>query len=142
MKYICREKQHNTTVRSTLTLLCSIPAQMDVLVDKAPLKRRESTPACLVELARVRADMRTGAGSGVNRIGVVGPLVDKLVLFLPVSRTVVATLHIQHTKFACHACAVRSHLPCLLIWPAFDSGVEQVWMMLSTKVRFDHSPCR
>lgn len=61
---------------------------MDVLVDKAPLQRRESTPACLVELARVRADMRTDAGAGVNRIGVAGPLVDKLVLLLPVSCTV------------------------------------------------------
>lgn len=75
-------------VRYPVTLLCFLPAQLDVLVDKAPLQRRESTPACLVELAGVRADMRADAGTGVNRIGVVGPLVDKLVLLLPVSSTV------------------------------------------------------
>lgn len=67
--------------------LVHFPTQMDVLVDKAPLQRRESTPACLVELARVRADIRTDGSTGMNRIGVVGPLVDKLVLLLPVSCT-------------------------------------------------------
>eukprot|EP00752_Nemacystus_decipiens_P012889 g11409.t1 len=59
--------------------------ELDVLVDKAPLQRRESTAACLVELAKVRADMRADAVTLKNRIGAAGPLVDKLLLLVPSS---------------------------------------------------------
>eukprot|EP00904_Undaria_pinnatifida_P005396 jgi/Undpi1/1987/HiC_scaffold_12.g05374.m1 len=61
--------------------------ETDVLVDKAPLRRGSSTPACLAELARVRSDTRTDGGAGVGRLGVIGPAVDRLVnLLLPTAR--------------------------------------------------------
>lgn len=53
-------------------------------MDKAPLLRQGSTPACLAELARHRSDIRTDGGAGANRLGVVGPLVEQLVGVLPV----------------------------------------------------------
>ncbi|CAM9968188.1 unnamed protein product, partial [Laminaria digitata] len=65
----------------------STQEEADVLVDKAPLRRGNSTPACLTELARVRSDTRTDGGAGVSRLGVVGPVVDRLLnLLLPTAR--------------------------------------------------------
>ncbi|CAB1116943.1 unnamed protein product [Ectocarpus sp. CCAP 1310/34] len=65
--------------------MCFLRLQVDVLVDKAPILRQDSTPACLAELERRRSDIRTDGGVGVNRLGVVGPLVEQLVRLLPVS---------------------------------------------------------
>ena len=60
-------------------------------MDKAPLRRGSSTPACLAELARVRSDTRTDGGAGVGRLGVIGPAVDRLVNLLLVSCEYVVT---------------------------------------------------
>lgn len=78
--------------RRTCALRCIVLRQADVLVDKAPLRRGSSTPACLMELARVRSDTRTDGGAGVCRLGVVGPAVDRLVNLLLVSYEYVACL--------------------------------------------------
>ncbi|CAM9660360.1 unnamed protein product [Scytosiphon promiscuus] len=56
--------------------------EMDVLVDKSPLLRQDSTSACVTELARLRSDIRTDGGAGANRLGVVGPLVEQLLQLL------------------------------------------------------------
>ncbi|CBJ26581.1 G protein-coupled receptor kinase G protein-coupled receptor kinase 2 [Ectocarpus siliculosus] len=70
-------------IRKFLLDVSTSQEEMDVLVDKAPILRQDSTPACLAELERRRSDIRTDGGVGVNRLGVVGPLVEQLVRLLP-----------------------------------------------------------
>lgn len=56
--------------------------QVHVLIDKTPLRRKDSTRACLAELERVRSEIRSAEGDGVNQLGVVGPLVERLASLL------------------------------------------------------------
>lgn len=51
-------------------------------MDKAPLSRRRSTPACLVELERVRSEMQSIESTCSNRLGVSGKVVERLTSLL------------------------------------------------------------
>ena len=86
-----------SATQPTRALRCVVLRQADVLVDKAPLRRGNTTPACLMELARVRSDTRTDGGAGVSRLGVIGPTVDRLVNLLLVSYEYIVCLG-QHVK--------------------------------------------
>lgn len=123
-----------TLSRSSVNLLYLLSAQVDVLVDKAPLQRRESTSACLVKLASVRNDMQADAGTGVNRVGVVGALVDKLVLLLKVGGTVLTTFVAR--VYASRTCRLMmSSVACL----AFDSNSEKCGCALEQIQLVPHS---
>lgn len=66
--------------------LCPTPiltfCQVHVLIDKTPLRRKDSTRACLAELERVRSEIRSAEGDGVNQVGVAGPLVERMASLL------------------------------------------------------------
>lgn len=58
--------------------------QVDVLVDKAPLKR-ENNVSYPVDLERVYARVRADGGADVNRLGVVGSMVQQFLSMVWVS---------------------------------------------------------